>query len=342
MIGGACNDARQSRADGSILTLRTRQAGLTVVELMVSITLGLLVTMAAMALLLSSRSGYVTQDEGTRIQDTGRYAIESVARAVRQAAYENWDGNEAPIVTSATFSANIAGLDGHSLKENSEGITAPLTKAVNGSDVLAIRFFGVGAGASGDGTILNCAGFGVGAPSSRENADQERGWSIFYVAADSGGEPELRCKYQGKSTWTSDAVARGVESFQVLYGIDTDGNGLADRFLNASAIDRLDDGLSLVGKDAAALARDKNRKTFWKKVVIVKIALLVRGSQSARTDALTAQYDLFGKEYSDAYAVADIGTRVKEAELPATIRNRHRKMFSITIQLRNQTAGSAA
>lgn len=342
MIGGACIDARQSRADGSNPTLRARQGGLTIVELMVSITLGLLVTMAAMALLQSSRSGYVAQDEGTRIQDTGRYAIESIARTVRQAAYENWDGNEAPIAASATFSANIAGLDGHSLKENSEGITAPVKKAVNGSDVLAIRFFGVGAGANGDGTMLNCAGFGVGAPSSRDHADLERGWSIFYVAADSGGEPELRCKYQGKSTWTSDAIARGVESFQVLYGMDSDADGLPNRFLNASAIDRLDDGLILVGKDAAALARDKNRKTFWKKVVIVKIALLVRGLQSARADALTAQYDLFGKAYGDAYAVADIGTRIKETELPPAIRNRHRKMFSISIQLRNQTAGSAA
>ncbi len=318
------------------------QAGLTIVELMVSIALGLLVILLAIALLLSSKSGYVAQDEGTRIQDTGRYAIESISRAARQAAYENWDKEEAPIVNGATISANIAGLDGQRLKENSPGIASPAGPSVNGSDVLAVRFFGVGAGVNGDGTVLNCAGFGVGAPHSKETADEDRGWSIFYVAPDSSGEPELRCKYQGKSGWTSDALARGVESFQVLYGVDADADGLPNQFLTASAVQALDDALIPVGDTAAARARDKNKKTYWKKVVVLKIALLVRGSQKARTDALTMEYDLFGKGYSDTNAAADPGTSIKEAELPPAMRNRLRKVFTITVQLRNQVAGSAA
>src|SRR5689334_16682729 len=84
-----------------------REAGLTLVELMVSITLGLLVAMAAAALLLSSKSGYTAQDDVTRLQETGRYAIESITRAIRQAAYENWDKDEAPVLSTAEISANI-------------------------------------------------------------------------------------------------------------------------------------------------------------------------------------------------------------------------------------------
>ncbi len=338
MKGRHCIKSGQSPAKATGI----RQTGLTLVELMISLTLGLLVAMAATALLVSSKAGYAAQDDGTRIQDTGRYAIESIARAVRQAAYENWDRGEAPIVADPVFSANITGLDARSLKENSDGMISPLTTSVNGSDVLAVRFFGVGGGANGDGTILNCAGFGVGAPNSQSTADEERGWSIFYVAVDSSGEPELRCKYRGKNGWTADGIARGVESFQVLYGLDTDADGLPNQFLSAAAINDMDDALVLAGEDAAAKARDKNRKTFWKKVVVVRAALLVRGSQKVRSDALNMEYDLFGKDYSDAHATADKGARIKEAELPAAVRNRLRKVFAVTIQLRNQAAGGAA
>jgi type IV pilus assembly protein PilW len=315
------------------------QAGLTIVELMVSITLGLLVAMAATALLLSSKAGYIAQDEGARIQETGRYAMEAIARAVRQAAYENWDREATAIVHVPEISANIAGLDASSLKETENGIDAPAAKPINGSDVLAVRFIGAGSGANGDGTMLNCAGFGVAEPVSLED---DRGWSIFYVAADKSGEPELRCKYYGKTSWNSEAIARGVESFQVLYGIDTDADGLPNRFLTATGINHLDQALTLEGVNAAARAIDKNRKTHWKKVVVVKVAILVRGSQSARADALTNQYDLFGKDYADINEATDIGSRIAETNLSAAGRNRLRKVFSSTIQLRSRTAGSGA
>ena len=318
-----------------------RQAGVTLVELMVSLTLGLLVLLVATALLLSSKAGYTTQDEATRLHETGAYSTEIIARALRQAAYENWDKDMAPVLTTPTMSANVAGLDARSLKESPAGISSPVMNAVNGSDVLAVRFFGSGTGVNGDGSIINCAGFGVAAPGSQASAEQDRGWSIFYVAM-SDGEPELYCKYFGKTSWATAAIARGVESFQVLYGIDTDGDGAPNQFLTAVAINALDDALALSGADAAAKAADKNRKTNWKKVAVVKVALLVRGSQNARSDALTTQYDLFGKDYGDTNGATDSGTRIKESTLASVARNRLRKVFTLTIQLRNQTAGSQA
>lgn len=316
-----------------------RQYGLTIVELMVALTLGLLVALAATALLVSSKTSYIAQDEGVRVQETGRYAIEAVTRAVRQAGYENWDSDAAALTGDPAMSANIAGLDARSLQESTAGIDAPLATSVNGSDVLAIRFAGAGNGANGDGSMLNCAGFGVPEPVEIEN---DRGWSIFYVAADRSGEPELRCKYRGKTSWNTEAIARGIESFQVLYGVDTDADGLPDRFLKASAIDELDNALVLDGFNAVARARDKNRRTHWKKVMIVKVALLVRGAENARTGAAPMQYELFGADYADRHGAADIGTRIRHANLPAATRNRIRKIFSSTIQLRSQTAGGDA
>jgi type IV pilus assembly protein PilW len=51
-------------------------------------------------------------------------------------------------------------------------------------------------------------------------------------------------------------------------------------------------------------------------------------------------YDLFGKDYADMHAANDIGTRISESSMAATQRNRFRKVFALTIQLRNRSAGS--
>jgi type IV pilus assembly protein PilW len=318
------------------------QAGLALVELMISMALGLLVIMVATALLLSAKTGYTLQDEGSRIEETGRFALEIVTRALHQTAHENWDTDGAPLVTRAEFSPNIKGLDASSVKQAVTGIESPQAGSVNGSDVLALRFYGTGSGTNGDGTVVNCAGFGVAAPASQDAADEGRGWSIFYVANSSSGEPELRCKYLGKSAWASDAIATGVESFQVLYGVDTDGDGMPNTYLNATAVEELDASLILDGVDAAAQARDKNRKTHWKKVAAVKIALLVRASTPAGVSAEKVRYDLFGEDYGDVHAASDRGIRIKEEDLPQAIRNRARRIFVQTIQLRNGSAGGGA
>jgi type IV pilus assembly protein PilW len=294
-----------------------RQVGLTLVELMISIALGLFVVMAATALLLSTKGGYVTQDEDARVHDTGRHAMEIITRAVRQAAFENWDSPEAPIVTTAAMSANIEGLDARRLNRDTERIASPLTDSVNGSDVLAVGFFGAGNGTQGDGTVVNCAGFGIPAATSPADADAARGWSIFYVAKATSGVPELYCKYKGSGGASIAAIASGVESFQVLYGLDVDDDGLPNRFLTATDI-------------------NIRGASNWKKVVVVKVSLLLRGSQNSRSDTPTEKYDLFGTDYADNNASQDIGTSIKESALPKAERHRIRKMFTATIQLRNQ------
>ncbi|RJG08011.1 pilus assembly protein PilW [Noviherbaspirillum cavernae] len=322
---------------------------MTLVELMISMTLGLVVVMAATALLLSTKSGYAVQDESARIQDTGRYAIESIARAVRQAAYEDWRTDDVPILSTGDISANIEGLDAKSLKKITAGIESPQSDAVNGSDVLAVRFFGSGIGKHGDGTIINCAGFGVRAATSQATAESERGWSIFYVRTGTDGEPGLYCKWKkdaepgagGDDSWTAESIARGVESFQVLYGLDLNADSLPDRFVSATAINAMDDAF-VAAAGAAENPVDKNKITNWKKVVTVKVALLLRGSQPTREGTPNLVYDLFGKDYADANATTDIGTRIKEMALPNSIRNRARKAFAMSIQLRNQAAGSGA
>ncbi|SDH43340.1 MULTISPECIES: PilW family protein [unclassified Duganella] len=271
-----------------------------VVEFLIAIALGLLLTLLASGLLVASGGNYRNHSDNLWLADGGRYAIAVMAQAIRQGAYVNWDSDAAP---SAPESVSVEGLDAASISRGKDGISEPLPAVAHGSDVLALRFAG-----ADDSASLNCGGFAVPAGT--------RGWSIFYVAVDADGEPELRCKYRGTAGWGADAVVRGVESFQVLYGVDLDTplDGVPNTYLNATAV-------------AAAAA--------WKRVCSVKLALLLRGAINTRADTVAGQFDLFGPAYAAAHP-DDAGVRVDEGRLPPAERFRARRLFSMTVALRNR------
>src|SRR5690606_1886554 len=145
---------------------------------------------------------------------------------------------------------------------------------------------------------------------------------------------ELRCKYRTASGWSADAIARGVESLQVLYGLDIDGAEQALHYLPASAIDALD-----AESGAEAGTGDTSH---WRKVRAVRVALLVGGSVQERTSEADRQYDLFGPDYSNRHAALDKGVRIAEGDLPTAMRHRLRAVFTQTIRLRNDPAGVAS
>jgi type IV pilus assembly protein PilW len=300
--------------------LHLGQAGLTLLEMMVALTIGLAVVLAASRLLGLASGAYAAQTESAAMDDAGRYALEVVGRAVRQAANAGLLQLDLSAPVDA-LPARLAGLDARSLGGTTPGIDVPLTAVANGSDVLAVRFPGAGAGPDGDGSVVNCAGFTVAAA--------EDGWSIFYVATNSSGEAELRCKYRGASSWSADAVVTGVDSFQVLYGLDTDTprDGVANRYVNADAIRTLDTPL------AGLPPQERNRQTHWKRVVSVRIGLLLHGARPTRHDGANAEFQLFGATHAAAAADGDAGTVVREASMPGALRRRERRLFSMTVAL---------
>lgn len=297
-----------------------RVDGLTLVEMLVALTVGLAVVLGAGRLLGLASEAYAAQMEAAAVDDGGRYALDLIGRAVRQAA---WVDPAQSSVDPAVRPARLAGLDARSLAKTTPGIDAPLPDAANGSDVLALRFPGAGAAPEGDGSMLSCAGFA--------HADGEEGWSIFYVARNADGEAELRCKYRGTSSWGADALVAGVDGFQVLYGVDTDipRDFVANRYLNAAAIADLDAALGLAA-DLQAL----NRQTYWKRVVSVRIGLLLHGARSTRREGRALAYDLLGPAYAAAGgADIDPGSSLHESGMPAALRMRERRLFTATVAL---------
>ena len=307
--------------------------GWTIIEFVIALALGLIVTLLASGLLLSAGGNYRNHSENSDLNDGGRHALDIIARSIRQGAYVNWDSKAAPVELDADAPAPIAGLDAHSISRGGDDISGLLPAVAHGSDVLALRFSGSGEGGNGDGSSLNCAGFGVAVP----HAADARGWSIFYVATGGDGEAELRCKYRGASGWGADAVVRGVDSFQVLYGVDTDvtADGIPNLYVNASSVNAMDAALVLVGATPDERSRDLRRKTFWKRICSVRVALLLHGDNITRADTVATRFDLFGAAYSDAHGDDD-GVRIEEGSLPPAQRGRARRVVGMTVALRNR------
>lgn len=300
-----------------------RQTGMGLAELMVAMAIGVVLTLFAFTLLLSASAGHAAVADGAHVDDAGRFALAAIERAARQSGLLDWEHDAAAWGDTASPPA-VVGLDAASLSSDLPVLTDPRPPAVNGSDILALRFAGLA-----DGSVTACAGFSV--------AGGRHGWSIFYVGLNGRREPELRCKYQGAGNWTADAVVGGVDSFQVLYGLDTDPvpDGVANRYASASDIIELDRHLPLESVDEAALARERMRKTHWKKVASIKVALMLHGSRAGLTAGPSA-YDLFGAAYTRASSGRDQGAHVTRDGMPASLKQRERRLLTSTILLRNR------
>ena len=288
-----------------------RQAGMTLAELLVALALGLGVLLAGAVLMTGANKAYAAHEDAAGIDDGGRYALALIGRAVRQGAFVDWEshggagpGKDAP--------APLAGLDSRSLVKTSTAIDEPLASAVNGSDVLAVRYPGAGPAPDGDGSVIDCAGFPV--------HGAKEGWSIFYVARNADGLAELRCKYRGAANWSADAIVAGVDGFQVLYGLDSDtpADGIPNRYVNAGAIAAL---------DAALPPAERKEKSWWKRVASVQVALLLHGERAPAAPQADG-YALFGPAYSAAHGASDRGVQLGQAELRGPGPARSRRLFT--------------
>ncbi len=75
------SDNKISRRPGSSI------AGLTLVELMVAITIGLIILAALARLFATSRATYTLEEGLARVQESGRFAVEFLAQDIRMAGY---------------------------------------------------------------------------------------------------------------------------------------------------------------------------------------------------------------------------------------------------------------
>lgn len=160
-----------------------RQRGLTLVELMISLTVGLLITLAIGYLYFGSRQTYRMNDNLARMQENGRYAMEIISRDIRMAGYWGCAGMTiaSPVNTlnNATdyayrFGTPVEGNEATGTNTWGPAKDTSITNVLSGTDILTLRgVFGSGVTVTSHpgGTPPGSADLKVGAGSGLVEGD---------------------------------------------------------------------------------------------------------------------------------------------------------------------------
>jgi type IV pilus assembly protein PilW len=330
---------------------RNRQGGMSLPELMIGMTLGLLILLGLTSLFVQSKRSFKQDELTARMQEDARFAMGELRHDIGMAGF--WaNALDGSIITEIgdvlaaagataelyTYTTPLTVADDAAAADTLLGQT--LDDLVAGTDAIAIsKVSGFPAAtavadATGSTTDANVAAArtalltnsgaipylqtnGVVAVMTTANDapstaaatlvpaeynywryDPEIYWVRDYAVTAGDGIPTLVRKYLLNGAITTESIAQGVEDMQIEYGIDTDTDGYADRYIAAPT--------------AAQMAQ----------VTTCRIYLLMRSTEPDEnyTNARTYTYS---NAALSPYTPAD---------------NYYRRMFSTTVKVRNNAA----
>jgi type IV pilus assembly protein PilW len=184
--------------------MRSRQHGFTILELMIAMAIGLLLTLVIGVLFVNSRRTYLTTDDVSRMQENMRFAYQLLSRTVHLAGYRS-----SPTADRATvFAAPNLALSG----TDATDVTP---------DTLTLAFQGSSNGPGpADGSIVDCNG--------QEIAGGVMALNTFSIATGLDGSPALFCN--------GTELVPNVANMQVLYGEDFNNDFVADRYVPLAGV----------------------------------------------------------------------------------------------------------
>jgi type IV pilus assembly protein PilW len=179
---------------------RRKQSGLSIVELMVAMTIGLFLLLVIANLFIGSKQTYRNQDSLSRLQENGRFVITLLGKSIREAGYHNvsfttrttmyaWNGQSNVTWPFPTVSI-LAGTEGTS----------------NAPDSITV---------SEDSTV-DCTNATVTSPVQNKYSVDTTKAQLICTSVSSGAQT---------------ALLDGVEDLQVLYGETV---GTAQRYVPAN------------------------------------------------------------------------------------------------------------
>lgn len=316
----SANATRSKPANGNFGYKRPQDFSL--IELMIGLALGLLVSALAASAFHAVQLAYRAAVDLVLLEEDGQRALAIVSHLIRHAGWQPPAATIPPNAPPALSGRDDCGQPGIA------ALPTCTRRGVNGSDALLVRFSGSGRAQDPtlpDQTMIDCSGYALPAASVGGAANESGGYagaSLLYVANGADGEPQLLCRYSSRRDgrvqaggWTSGALVRGVETLQLRYGIDTDGDGKADAFLRA-------DEIRARGEAA------------WHAVRVVQVALVLRGERPLPQAVAAAALVLFPPPGPDAHGGA--GAHADDLVFnpppgPALLR----RVFSASVRLRN-------
>ncbi|MFN4237087.1 MAG: PilW family protein [Vogesella sp.] len=175
--------------------MKTRQYGLTMVELMVSLALSLFLILVAAQFFIANKSTYRTQQAQADVQERGRFAMSWLGQQIRQAGY----------VANSQIASSFATLY-PAVNASGSAVAMGVSQLFAGSSsTLQLRVRG-----ADDSNIVDCQGRGMGVASAVTHVINRNGNSL----ACDGNE-----------------VVPGVTQLVFEYGEDVSGDRIPDRYV---------------------------------------------------------------------------------------------------------------
>ena len=277
---------------------RRQQQGLTLIEIMVALLIGAFLLAGVIQIFIVNKQTYRVQENLSRMQENGRFAIDYLNRYIRLAGYittkslndirykdlsrnSTTGQNDGSSITSALFgnSGNkaIAGTNGDGL---------------NSSDSITVRYQ---ADPPADGQMADCLGNTVSSP----NGDVIVANQFFLKAdASNNNQPTLYCDPLHTTDPTEQPVISGVENMQIRYCVPADSTDT-------------NIGCVLAGNDVSD----------WNQIQSVRVSLLLRSADdNLVTQPQPYQFDINGDGVNETITPSD---------------KRLRRVFTTTIAVRN-------
>lgn len=198
-----------------------RQAGFTLVELLVALIIGLLVVLAAVASLLGTRRTALTGGDVNELHEGSALAMRMLGQQIRQAGYFPIDPSESSFYFDAGKPTGLADEPAFFAVKGREA------RAKAGNDTLKVGY------APSPDYFKDCLGQRA---KDYTPTDPANGANVRLITSEfsvSGGV--LRCRGSGNST--AQPIVSGVERFDVQYGLaaGTDDDRVA-RYVTADEV----------------------------------------------------------------------------------------------------------
>lgn len=248
--------------------LSTRQSGMTLIEIMIAMVIGLFLLAGVMQIFLGSHQSYRLQDNLSRMQENGRFAMDFLTKNIRMTAH--WGCvSQANISSQVTPNPmdqkSISGIDGGSDNAaDSLSLNGMLASDIFVNNISVDNGLNVNDNSTlqeddiilvtkkdcSRGDIFQITGLGNSNPNITHNGlDNEyetdaqlyKSHIVTYTIADSVGVTSLFRDLNGDNQ----ALVENIENMQILYGEDTNNDKTPDYYVSADQVVDMDNVASI-------------------------------------------------------------------------------------------------
>ena len=272
-----------------------RRGGFTLVELMVSITISLVLVLAATAMYLATRESQRNIDQASAANEAGGYALRTIGRELMNAAFypavRTESVAQANVLTSytnpttvAAYNVGVFGCEGAKFNPGTGACDATVAGA---PDSLVVSYFTNDAFGTSVGQRADCTGNDVGTATinlGRVGAggslppSQPLFVANHYALEDTTMSVEgravstrsLACNGNGSGSILYQQLLSGIDNLQLSYAVFNDPTRTPSRYYTANQINAL-----------ANATIDGEVLTPWARVIAVRVCVIARTYESA-------------------------------------------------------------